>query len=69
MLVTGAVQTAEDTDAVVAACRDAGVQYMDGTMWLHNPRTFYMKEILSNRHLMGDLKTVTACFNWLGALR
>ena len=60
------MQTAEDTDAVVNACKEAGVQYMDGTMWLHNPRTHYMKEILSNQHLMGPLQTVISAFNWLG---
>ena len=51
----------------MAACREAGVQYMDGTMWLHNPRTRYMKDILNNSNLMGSLKTVTASYNWLGA--
>ena len=60
------VQTAEDTDAVVKACKDANVQYMDGTMWLHNPRTRYMKEVLSNEHLMGPLKTAISCFNLMG---
>ena len=38
----------------------------NGTMWLHNPRTRYMKEVLSNEQLMGPLKTAISCFNWMG---
>lgn len=62
------MQTYKDTVELVTACREAGVQYMDGTMWLHNPRAHYMKEILSNKKLFGDPKSVTTCFYMGGEL-
>lgn len=40
--------------------------YMDGTMWLHNPRTHHMKEIMSNQDTFGVPRSVTTCFYMLG---
>ncbi|KAK9809491.1 hypothetical protein WJX73_004296 [Symbiochloris irregularis] len=54
--------TNKETEELISACREAGVQYMDGTMWLHNPRAHYMKEIISNKKLFGEPKSVTTCF-------
>ena len=38
---------------ILEACAVNGVQFMDGTMWYHHPRTAKMKEVLSAdaRHL------------------
>ncbi|KAF8105028.1 hypothetical protein N665_0163s0002 [Sinapis alba] len=45
-------------DKIVAACEANGVQIMDGTMWVHNPRTAKLKEFLSDSDRFGQLKTV-----------
>lgn len=45
-------------DVIVEACESNGVQFMDGTMWMHHPRTAKMKEFLSDSNLFGQLKQV-----------
>lgn len=59
-----AISNAE-LDAMLAVCREAGVQLMDGTMWSHNPRAARMATALHDKEVMGELKDVTAtfCFN------
>ena len=52
------MQSANDMDTILDACAKHNVQFMDGTMWLHNPRTAYIAEILRNEALMGPLRTV-----------
>ncbi|KAF6149331.1 hypothetical protein GIB67_026187 [Kingdonia uniflora] len=44
-------------DRIVEACEVNGVQLMDGTMWMHHPRTKKMKEFLSNSPRFGQLKS------------
>ncbi|XP_010530138.1 PREDICTED: uncharacterized oxidoreductase At4g09670-like isoform X1 [Tarenaya hassleriana] len=53
-------------DKIIAACESNGIQIMDGTMWVHNPRTQKMKEYLSDPELFGQLKTVHSCFSFAG---
>lgn len=48
----------KELDIILEACESGGVQIMDGTMWMHNPRTFKMKEFLSDSSLFGELKSV-----------
>lgn len=55
---------AAEFDEIVAACESSGVQLMDGTMWMHNPRTASMKDFLSDAHRFGQLKSVL-CFSLL----
>jgi hypothetical protein len=43
----------------VEACEANGVQIMDGTMWIHNPRTHKMKEFLNDKERFGELKNVS----------
>ena len=47
-------------DEIVQACAKHGVQFMDGGMWPHNPRTKYIKEYLTNKELLGELKNVVS---------
>lgn len=54
----------KELDIILEACQSAGVQIMDGTMWMHNPRTFKMKEFLSDPSLFGELKSVHSCFTF-----
>ncbi|KAK2651207.1 hypothetical protein Ddye_018696 [Dipteronia dyeriana] len=40
---------------IVKACEGNGVQFMDGTMWVHNLRTAKMREFLSDSERFGQL--------------
>ena len=44
-----------------AACKANGVQFMDGTMWSHHPRTIDMKTVLK-RGKLGRLRRITSAF-------
>lgn len=45
-------------DQILEACQVNGVQFMDGTMWHHHPRTAKMKQIISNSANFGHIHTV-----------
>lgn len=51
-----------DLEEILRACRDAGVQLMDGTMWSHNPRAQRMAAVLHDSAAVGELTDVTATF-------
>lgn len=55
--------TAADADAIVDACAAAGVQLMDGTMWMHNPRTAAMEAVLKSGAL-GPVREATSVFSF-----
>ncbi|XP_057856876.2 uncharacterized oxidoreductase At4g09670 [Cryptomeria japonica] len=57
----------EDLDIIIEACNNNGVQFMDGTMWMHHPRTPQMKAFLQNPDLFGDLKLVQSTFSYAGS--
>ncbi|GLJ50865.1 hypothetical protein SUGI_1083500 [Cryptomeria japonica] len=57
----------EDLDTIIEACNNNGVQFMDGTMWMHHPRTPKMKAFLQNPDLFGDLHTVHSTFTFEGS--
>ncbi|KAK2651604.1 hypothetical protein Ddye_011460 [Dipteronia dyeriana] len=42
-----------EIDVIVIACEENGVQFMDGTMWVHNLRTAKMCEFLSDSERFG----------------
>ncbi|XLR36272.1 hypothetical protein S83_064172, partial [Arachis hypogaea] len=48
---------ASQFDEIIRACESRGVQLMDGTMWMHHPRTNQMKDFLSDAHRFGQLKS------------
>lgn len=52
----------EELDGMLEACREAGVQLMDGTMWMHNLRTPRMAAVLRDASAVGQLKDATALF-------
>ncbi len=56
---------ATEAAAMAEACRQNGVQLMDGVMWVHHDRTAAMKEKITDGTL-GKLRRVTAAFtfNW-----
>ncbi|XAR62221.1 D-xylose 1-dehydrogenase (NADP(+)) [Bertholletia excelsa] len=49
-------------DQILATCEANGVQFMDGTMWMHHPRTLKMREFLSDPNGFGKLKTIHVTF-------
>ncbi|GLT74322.1 hypothetical protein SLA2020_461270 [Shorea laevis] len=51
-------------DEIVAACDANGVQIMDGTMWMHHPRTHKMKEFLNDMQRFGQLRKVNSLFSF-----
>ncbi|CAL1356690.1 unnamed protein product [Linum trigynum] len=53
-----------ELDQILAACEANGVQFMDGTMWLHHPRTAKMKEFLTSEDGFGELRTVHSCLSF-----
>uniref|UniRef100_A0A7N0TJ87 Oxidoreductase n=1 Tax=Kalanchoe fedtschenkoi TaxID=63787 RepID=A0A7N0TJ87_KALFE len=55
---------ADQFDSIAHVCEENHVQLMDGTMWMHHPRTAKMKEFLSDAGRFGQLKTVHSCFTF-----
>ncbi len=55
--------TVADARRMVRACRDHGVQLMDGVMWIHHPRTAAMKRALG-ASTFGELRRVTSAFSF-----
>ncbi|XP_058096617.1 uncharacterized oxidoreductase At4g09670-like [Magnolia sinica] len=55
-----------DLDRILEACESNGVQFMDGTMWVHHPRTHKMKELLSDPNRFGELRSVHSDFAYCG---
>lgn len=45
------------------ACVDAGVQLMDGVMWVHHDRARGMRQVLDDQ-VLGELRRVTAAFTF-----
>ncbi|KAK7305663.1 hypothetical protein VNO77_43571 [Canavalia gladiata] len=39
-----------ELDRILQACESNGVQFMDGSMWLHHPRTAHIQHLLSVSH-------------------
>ncbi|KAI6691163.1 hypothetical protein NL676_027991 [Syzygium grande] len=55
---------AAEFDGIVEACVANGVQFMDGTMWMHHPRTAKMKEFVSDEKAFGKLRAMHTCFTF-----
>ncbi|XP_020231679.1 uncharacterized oxidoreductase At4g09670 [Cajanus cajan] len=51
-------------DRILEACQSNGLQFMDNTMWVHNPRTAAMAQFLNDAHRFGNLKSVRTCFTF-----
>jgi hypothetical protein len=48
-----------DLDKILEACVSNGVQFLDGSMWLHHPRTMKMKELLFDFNHVGQVDFVS----------
>mmetsp|Transcript_99107 Transcript_99107/g.296152 ORF Transcript_99107/g.296152 Transcript_99107/m.296152 type:complete len:355 (+) Transcript_99107:67-1131(+) len=54
--------TWSDTCRLVEACRKAGVQFMDNTMFMHNERLEEMKSVLKDEKTFGKVTQVVSAF-------
>ncbi|CAM0885496.1 unnamed protein product [Alopecurus aequalis] len=55
---------AADLDAILAACEENGVQFMDSTMWMHHPRTAKMRQLLDDRTTIGEARVINSVFSF-----
>lgn len=56
-----AALNSNEVATMFAACKANDVQFMDGTMWSHHPRTAEMKAVLNSGKL-GRLRRITSAF-------
>ncbi|MGH7939763.1 MAG: Gfo/Idh/MocA family protein [Limisphaerales bacterium] len=56
--------TAADVDEMISACKKHRVQFMDGVMLMHNPRTDRLREILNDGASIGNIKRITSSFSF-----
>ncbi|KAF3775598.1 putative oxidoreductase [Nymphaea thermarum] len=49
---------AAELEEMLGECESNGVQFMDGTMWMHHPRTARMKSLLNDAAQFGDLRWI-----------
>ncbi|XP_024362959.1 uncharacterized oxidoreductase At4g09670 [Physcomitrium patens] len=57
-------RTVEELKVMVEALDKNGLQYMDGTMWMHHPRTRKMEAVLHDSSRLGRILEVHATFNY-----
>jgi len=58
--------TAADVQEMTDACRRRRVQFMDGVMFMHNPRLARVREILDDGKSVGFLRRIASAFSFLG---
>lgn len=59
-------RTVAELDQMLDACARANVQFMDGTMWMHNPRAAAMAAALRDGATFGEVRRVNASFFFCG---
>ena len=59
--------TVADLREMIDACRRNGVQFMDGVMFMHNPRLERIRRALQDHATLGDLKRITSHFSFEAA--
>jgi predicted dehydrogenase len=56
--------SARDLEEMIDACRKHGVEFMDGVMFMHNPRLERVREILDDGQSIGEIKRITSMFSF-----
>ena len=59
--------SAADLEAMLSACRKNRVQFMDGVMFMHNPRLGQIRAALDDGASTGPLKRITSHFSFPGS--
>lgn len=59
--------TVADIREMIDACRRNRVQFMDGVMFMHNPRLRQIRHALEDAKSIGPIRRITSHFSFLGA--
>ena len=57
---------AADLREMIAACARYRVQFMDGVMFMHNPRLPLICEVLADGKSVGNIRRISSMFSFLG---
>ena len=55
---------AAELEEMVAACRTHSVQFIDGVMFMHNPRLPRIREVLDDNHSVGSIRRISSAFSF-----
>lgn len=58
--------SAADLHEMLDACRRNRVQFMDGVMFMHNPRLHHLRAVLDDPGCIGPVRRITSAFSFLG---
>ena len=58
-----------DVQEMADACRKNRVQFMDGVMFMHNPRLNRIREVLDDGRSIGPMRRISSAFSFLGTGR
>jgi len=53
-----------EVEEIVAACRKAGVQYMDGVMFMHSTRMDRLRQVLDDPDCVGTIRRIVTQFSF-----
>jgi len=53
-----------ELDTMLAACREHGVQFMDGVMFMHSPRLPRVREFLDDGESVGPIRRIASAFTF-----
>jgi predicted dehydrogenase len=56
--------TVDDVREMIEACRQTHVQFMDGVMFMHNPRLDRIREAMNNGASIGKIRRITSHFSF-----
>jgi predicted dehydrogenase len=57
---------AEDLREMIDCCERHGVRFMDGVMFMHDPRFAVLRDMLDGAQEIGELRRITSAFSFLG---
>jgi predicted dehydrogenase len=55
---------AAELEAMLAACRKNSVQFLDGVMFMHNPRLPKVRAVLDDGQSVGSIRRITSAFSF-----
>jgi predicted dehydrogenase len=57
-------KSAVELEEMLAACRQHKVQFMDGVMFMHNPRLAKVREVLDDGQSIGQIRRMASAFSF-----
>jgi predicted dehydrogenase len=55
-----------DVQEMTDACRKNRVQFMDGVMFMHNPRLLRVRKVLDDKKSVGSIRRISSAFSFCG---